>query len=110
MQVKHIGKTCLAAPVWRTKLPISMRRFPPLVATLFLFLCATVLRAASPASAETLAVMERAADWQLADPSAHKPTDWTQAAFYTGAMALAEVSPSPRFHDAMMKMAEGNEW
>ena len=54
--------------------------------------------------------MERVADWQLAHPSAHKPTEWTQAAGYTGMMALAEISPSPRFHDAMMKMGEGNQW
>jgi len=35
---------------------------------------------------------------------------WHPAAFYTGVMALAEISPSARFHDAMMKMGETNGW
>ncbi len=86
-----------------------MRRLLPLAATLCLSTCPAALRAAPP-PADVLATMERAADWQLAHPSKHATTDWTQAAFYAGAMALAEISPSPRFHDAMMKMAEGNQW
>ena len=76
-------------------------------------LCASSLVAAAcaaPAPKAVLAVMERAADWQLANPSKHKPTDWTCAAGYAGIMALAEISTSPRFHDAMMKMGEANEW
>ena len=40
-----------------------------------------------------LRVMTRAADWQLAHPSTHAPYDWTQAAFYTGMMALADIAP-----------------
>jgi rhamnogalacturonyl hydrolase YesR len=64
-----------------------------------------------PTRAETLAVMERAADWQLAHPfTKFPPTDWINAAFYTGLMALSEISPSPRFHDAMLKIGEGNAW
>ncbi len=67
-----------------------------------------------PAPAEVLATMERAADWQLAHPRLNdkegKPDGWVNGAFYTGVMALARVSASPRFHDAMMKMAEGNQW
>lgn len=80
-------------------------------------LLAGALRAAAPASnpadltpAAVLAVAERVADWQLAHPSAHPPTDWTQGAFYAGVMALADVSTSPRFLDAMVKMGETNEW
>ena len=57
-----------------------------------------------------LTAMEKAADWQLANPSKHSPTDWTQGALYTGMMALAGVSDSSRFHDAMLKMAEDNKW
>src|SRR5436309_1241797 len=67
--------------------------------------------AAAPKSADVLATMERAADWQLAHPyTKAPPTDWTNAAFYTGLLALAEVSSSPRFHDAMMQIAERNQW
>ncbi len=57
-----------------------------------------------------LAVMERTADWQLANPSAHSPTDWTQGAGDAGIMALAGISSSPRFRDAMVAMGEKNEW
>jgi len=61
--------------------------------------------------AAVLSVMERVADWQLANPSTRwEPTLWTQATFYTGAMALAGISPSPRFHEAMMKMAGTSGW
>ena len=63
-----------------------------------------------PAADRVLAVMERVADWQLAHPSAHPTDDWTQAAGDAGFMALAGVSPSPRFLDAMVRMAEGNHW
>lgn len=61
-----------------------------------------------------LALMERAADWQLAhpdqDPKEGRPDGWVNAAFYAGAMALARESSSPRFHDAMLRMAEANRW
>jgi len=61
-----------------------------------------------------LGLMERVADWQLAHPEPqrgeHKPDGWINAAFYTGVMALARDSASPRFHDAMMRMGEGNQW
>ena len=61
-------------------------------------------------AADVLRVVERVADWQLANPSTHSPTDWTQAAGYAGIMALADLSTSPRFRDAMLKMANGNGW
>ena len=66
---------------------------------------------AAPMRAEILATMERAADWQLAHPfTKNPPTDWINAAFDTGLMTLAGISPSPRFHDAMVKIGEGNAW
>ena len=76
-------------------------------------LCAVSLHAATPARpapSDVLEVMERAADWQLAHPSKWAPNLWHPAAFYTGVMALAELSPSSRFHDSMMKMSEANGW
>lgn len=57
-----------------------------------------------------LAIMERVADWQFANPSKHKPTDWTQAAGYTGIMALAGISPDSKYRDAMVRMGEENQW
>ncbi len=73
-----------------------------------------VLAACAPLSAsepeKVLTLMERVADWQLANPSKHKPTDWTQGAGYAGMMALAGISESPRFRDAMVAMGEGNGW
>ncbi len=39
-----------------------------------------------------LTAMQRVADWQLAHPSAHKQTDWTQGAGDAGMMALAGIS------------------
>jgi rhamnogalacturonyl hydrolase YesR len=60
--------------------------------------------------ATVLQLMEHVADWQLANPSAHEPTDWTQAAGDAGMMALADISASPRFLEAMRKMADGNGW
>jgi unsaturated rhamnogalacturonyl hydrolase len=66
----------------------------------------------SPAleKAAVLPVMQAAADWQLAHPSAHPPYDWTQAAFYTGVMALSSVSDNPTYFAAMKAMGEKNQW
>ncbi len=78
-----------------------------------LLCCAFLLSAAlvAPASESTLTVMERVADWQLANPAPKwKSTDWHNGALYAGVMALVEVSPSPRFREAMVKMGEGNSW
>jgi unsaturated rhamnogalacturonyl hydrolase len=82
---------------------------------LMLWLSSSVLLARAevtiPKPADVLATMERVADWQVAHPyTKAPPTDWTNGAFYTGLVALMDISPSPRFHDAMMKIAEGNQW
>jgi unsaturated rhamnogalacturonyl hydrolase len=60
--------------------------------------------------AAVLKVMTAAADWQLEHPSTHAPYDWTQAAFYTGMMALSEVAETPKYYEAMKAMAERNQW
>ncbi len=57
-----------------------------------------------------LDAMQRVADWQLAHPSAHKPTDWTQAAGDAGMMALAGISGDPKYRDAMMALGAANGW
>lgn len=72
---------------------------------------ATIVACAEPEPAAVLGAMERAADWQLAHPATQYPsTDWTNAAFYAGVMALVPISESSRFHDAMVRMGEINEW
>ena len=63
-----------------------------------------------PGTNKILAVMQRVADWQLAHPSAHKTTDWTQGAGYDGFMALAGISGNAKYRDAMLAMGETNNW
>lgn len=55
-------------------------------------------------------IMTRAADWQLANPSRHKDWDWTNAAFYSGVMALAEISADPKYAGAMRTTGEKLAW
>jgi rhamnogalacturonyl hydrolase YesR len=54
--------------------------------------------------------MERVADWQLAHPSIHAATDWTQAAGDAGMLALAGISSDPKYRDALLAMGEANGW
>lgn len=63
-----------------------------------------------PKPGEVLSIMERVADWQLAYPSAHPTTDWTQGAGYVGIMALAGVTKNPKYIAAMISMGESNRW
>jgi rhamnogalacturonyl hydrolase YesR len=60
--------------------------------------------------ASVLATMERVADWQLANPSRHPLTDWTQGAGDAGFMALAGISGNARYRDAMLAVGEQNQW
>ena len=72
-------------------------------------------RAATASSAEisreaVLRVMMAAADWQLVHPSDHPADDWTQATFYIGVMALAELTENPKYVGAMREMGEKSQW
>jgi unsaturated rhamnogalacturonyl hydrolase len=60
--------------------------------------------------ADVLSIMQRVADWQLAHPSLHPTTDWTQAAGDAGMMALAGISSDPKYRDALLAMGEANGW
>jgi rhamnogalacturonyl hydrolase YesR len=89
-----------------------------LIAVLLLF-AAPIARAANgPSQAApdrvdrdaVIAAMVAAADWQLDHPSPHPPYDWTQAAFYTGVMALGRVVENPKYLAAMRAMGERNQW
>ncbi|MES2148417.1 MAG: glycoside hydrolase family 88 protein [Pseudomonadota bacterium] len=57
-----------------------------------------------------LEVMQQVANWQLANPSGHPATDWTQAVGDTGMMALAGISGQASYRDAMLAMGEKNGW
>jgi unsaturated rhamnogalacturonyl hydrolase len=61
-------------------------------------------------SADVLSVMQRVADWQLAHPSLHPTTDWTQAAGDAGMMALVGISGDSKYRDALLAMGEANGW
>jgi unsaturated rhamnogalacturonyl hydrolase len=72
---------------------------------------ATVLTQGENATPAMIAqTLQRVADWQLAHPSLHKPDEWTQAALYTGFMALAGISGDSKYFNAMLAMGETNQW
>ena len=88
-------------------------RLPVLLVTALLGLfagCQSPPAYPGPKPAEVLTPMERVADWQLANPSKQPPDGWVQGAGYAGVMALADLSTSPRFREAMMRMGETNAW
>ena len=64
----------------------------------------------APPRQEVLALMQKVADWQLSHPSERAPTDWTQAVWYTGLTALAQSTPNPRYHDAMVTIGTRLNW
>ena len=57
-----------------------------------------------------LTAMERVADWQLANPSPRRRTEWTSAAGAAGFMALAGISGNPKYREAMLAAGETNQW
>ena len=87
-------------------------------AGLIVALAAILVPASFPLNAQSaamepkavLAVMQRVADWQLAHPSKHPTTDWTQGAGDAGMMALAGISGDTKYRDAMLAMAGNNQW
>src|SRR5271170_1290787 len=92
----------------------SYRRWIWQIAVLAFALALPSAAAASPnrrpTPVDVLSVMERVADWQLAHPSAHPTTDWTQAAGDAGMMALAGISSDPKYREALLAMGEANGW
>lgn len=64
------------------------------------------------APAEVLALGERVADWQFAQPyiATRDPRGWEIAPFYIGLLALGEISARPRFHDGMLRRAGELGW
>src|SRR5438067_1675108 len=74
-------------------------------------LTASGIQAVEPTPSSILATMKKVADWQLAQPPTKPQTDdWTYGALYAGMMALAQISDSAKYHDAMMEMGRRHEW
>jgi len=87
-----------------------MKRFSRSVAaSLGLILVAHALNGAD-AKWPDLSVIERVADWQLANPSTHPTTSWIHAPFYAGLIALAKTSGESRFLEAAYGIGEKNAW
>jgi rhamnogalacturonyl hydrolase YesR len=66
-----------------------------------------------PMAADVLALMSRAADWQLAhmpDPARYSRRGWETGPFYIGALALDSIYPDRRYRDAMVAQGKDNEW
>ena len=84
----------------------------PLVVLALLSLAPCVSRAevTPPTSSEVLKTMEKVADYQISHPGRQAFTDWVQGAFLTGLSSIDSISESPRFHQALLKIAEGNQW
>ena len=96
-----------------------MKRLIPLTLALAAFTfqgCCTSAADASAHAAPAVAAsavvadMRRAADWQLAHPSKHAETDWTQAPFWSGLLATYRTSGDAKYLDAVLAMGERNNW
>ena len=58
-----------------------------------------------------LRAMTTVADWQLANPSTHKPNEWQQAPFWAGVYELAVRSSNrQRYLDAIRRNGESVQW
>ena len=88
---------------------VSFRVLPAL-GFVSLFAFSSCVAPVAPDRAAVLATMERVADWQLEHPSKQPRDGWVQGAGDAGMMALAGLSPSPRFDEAMMRMGAANAW
>jgi unsaturated rhamnogalacturonyl hydrolase len=62
--------------------------------------------------AQVLAIMERAADWQIANQGqvAHHDLDWTNAALYIGMSELAAISKDPKYERWLLDIGEKYRW
>jgi rhamnogalacturonyl hydrolase YesR len=52
----------------------------------------------------------KVADWQLARAEKVFNQQWTYAALYDGMLAASKATGDPRYHDAMVKMAQRYDW
>ncbi len=100
---------------------IMMARLSVAAATAFVIAgCGTTPPPRAPAPAPlsdavepqaVLRAMTTVADWQLANPSAHKPYEWQGAPFWAGLYELALRSSSrQRYLDAIRRNGESVQW
>lgn len=57
-----------------------------------------------------LTLLQSVADWQLANPSRHALTDWTQGAGYCGFMALSRLPGGMKYEEAMVQVGQKTHW
>jgi unsaturated rhamnogalacturonyl hydrolase len=58
-----------------------------------------------------IGVMTAVADWQLANPSAHRANGWQVAPFWVGLFAFAPYSGNPeKYLEAVRRNGEANDW
>lgn len=69
-----------------------------------------VLSTAGDSAEEIRSLMTRVADWQLANPSRHRKTDWTQGALYVGMMRWALTSPDRKYMDSLLATGASLRW
>ena len=55
-------------------------------------------------------VTKMVADWQLLTAQPRFNRQWTFAALYDGFLAASKVTGDPRYHDAVVGMAQGADW
>jgi len=60
--------------------------------------------------AEVSKATEKVADWQLARAEPVFNQQWTFAALYDGLLAASKTTGDTRYHDAVLKMAQGFDW
>ena len=53
--------------------------------------------------------MQRVTNWQLNNPK-HKPTDWTNGAFYAGVTAAYKTTKSRAILDSLMALGQRTKW
>lgn len=59
---------------------------------------------------EIIKIMDKVANWQLANPSGKKLWVWEYGTFYTGLMTYYKLNPQKKYLDAMMDMGNSLEW
>ena len=59
---------------------------------------------------EIISVMNKVADWQLANPSEKKLWVWEHGTFYTGLITYYKLNPQKKYLDVMMTMGESLNW
>jgi unsaturated rhamnogalacturonyl hydrolase len=60
--------------------------------------------------ADVRKVAKKVADWQLARAEPVFNQQWTFAALYDGLLAASKTTGDARYHDAVVKMAQGFDW